>query len=511
MALRKQVGKFDPNVICRKNDVYIANASYDTLYMLLCYVINDKLHAIYKKLQKDIRESLIEVVAHMKEICKLLISINDRFGEYKDSQIHEVLKAKSDHPMPFVLTRWKYKYDFHIAIQINRYGAVPAIDIILSTVCFRLIKNKTLITKFDAPTKKAMTIFDKAVQTFETVLKKLQQFHCHNYTDVAKYISPKYRIYQDIFIEINETKRDTGKGYFYNDIRRIHDNSAQSWDLYQPGFWPNDVPMTHRIIIKPFEVPFEIELDLNVPITEIPDKKYDVGVGKINNGNLEVCELQLSRLEINNMIDRNIPPVIILVIADNKLIERYVMVDKDVYNDIKNEKCGLLCVGYTKLSETNIIFEKRLIDKYSYDLIQQQGNNFTVFGMMATDYMTVDNGIVELHKILIDKTTFRSIKKNELFYKFAPMVTSIGGNKFKIVDILAHSTTLANIMYDKYKTVCMKPIISVISAGVYYEYALVKFPIDMHLVNVNIYDPKTLICTNVVLDENTYFKLPPTF
>jgi hypothetical protein len=237
-------------------------------------------------------------------------------------------------------------------------------------------------------------------------------------------------------------------------------------------------------------------------------QKYDVNVVKINDNRFEICGLNLPLSEINDMLTSNIITVPILLIIDSKMTSLTVFLERNVYNDIRNKKDGkynLLSIGYAVCSDTDVTFEKRLIDKNYYQLVSNQ-DNFDKFGMMIFDYITVQHDVVEYHKILFTKSVFDSINKKDLFHKFSPMLVDIEGNKFKIVDVLIHTATLANILYDKYTSIRMKPIITVTSS-VYYEYALIVFPIHNHLININICDPFTLASTNVILDETSYLKL----
>jgi len=488
-------------------------------------------HRMYKNISSDISDDFIEIVACIKEVCKLIRDVSDKYGVYNNACVRKVIIAdphyrpaqKYDARSSYLTGTWKYAYDFNIDAPIRTFAEIPVIEIILSTLCFRLKakKNATFYKQkeenlnripsiysqkkdcdeMDSPTRTALDIIDRAIQIFERTLFKLRNFR-DGPTSIGNFISPKYRKYIDLFGTIYK-KEKTSKGYAYNLVR----NCSQKTNVilpYDPQIFHIDIKSAST------QIETELELDLNVAIIIPPVRNYVINVAKINDHRLEICETHASLSEIDQMLSINMDSTVLLLVVDNKLVKKVLFIERNIHIDVQKKydgKYNLLCVNYIICSDKDVIFEKILINKNVYDVFScDTDENFSKFDIMGYNYINVVDGVVIYDRVLINKSSFDNINFGKSYYRFTPMLWKIRGNKFKMIDVLIHSTILKNIANDTYHLIHMKPVIT-LSTYVYYEYALIIFPIDSHLINVNMIDPTTFISTNVILDECTYFKL----
>jgi len=503
MAYR-QYGQDRTLFMNREQSLFLPHASYEFYHKLFVFMVGEKKYQenkYYHNVTEEMHMKLYEICAQMRNICDLMCNIGNRFGEYRNSSVRQ--KLIDDSPIRYghrdtdtviASTEWNHTSDSNCSITVKKYQTHPIIESALSLLCNRLRIHLTFFNENDLYEKKGIYVINVAIETFERGLQMLQDMHQKNGVTIGNYVSPKYQRHDDI---VAEMIRLNCYPYIYNAYRNVYTNNiVQSESQIQ--------------IIDSSSPQYEIEIDLNIPITPQTEKKYRVFVTSIIDSRFCLFEKHFPLPEIDNMVNCDMMCVTLMFFNDKKYCSQKILIEKKIYQDIVstlNGKYDVVGVDHVKYDGKTFDIEKRLVDGHLYSQALSPRWTDVETEITIYNYVTIDGDVIVNRKASANKITSNAMMSNNSMMRIYPTLTKLSGVRFRLDDVVISRDVLSSIERDLHSCIKIKPIITSKNGSVYYEYALVPYPLDDRLVNVNVYDPKRNIKKNVILDETTYFRI----
>lgn len=486
----------------RERGVFLSGASYDLYHRLFAFMIVENRYRenkYYQNVTEEMHMKLYEISAQVRNVYDLMCNIGNRIGEYKNSSLRQ--KLVNDMPTKYshecddtaiIFAIWKHVNNSNCSITIKNFQTHPIIESALSLLCERLEIHRKLFNENDVSEKNGINIITVAIETFEHGLQMLQDMHQKNGTTVGNYVSPKYQRHDDIVAEI---MLFNSRPYMYNRFRNI---STDNTTLLEPQIK----------IIDSSSPQYEIEIDLNVPITPQTEKKYRTFVASIVDGKFCLFEKHLPLHEIDCMIKCDTMSIILMFLDNKKYCSQKILIEKKIYQDIvskPNGKYGVTCVDHIKYDNGTFNTEKRLLESHLYSLALSPRRSDVETEITIYNHVTIDRNVIVNRKMSANKITCKAMTLRDSVMQIYPILVKLGGVRFRLDDVIISQDTLSLIKKETYSCIKIKPVVTPYKDFIYCEYALVSCPLDDRLVNVNIYDPKQNIKKNVILDETTYF------
>ena len=524
MAIR-EYHPFDPDTDTKENQMFIAHASYDKLFLLFGHVIRPsvyKKNPYYEKLSYESEDDFYSISEQLRKIKNVFSNL--RAG-YKNTILERVLKKfiyensysfSHDKQNRYLNVIWNHKYNGSISIKICKYYRYPVIDIILNTLCTRLTDILSAVKKIstDIDTEEKIIpikILSNALHVLESALKKFQKYHADNRKaeEVERYVNSIYHykkslikkpLCNEIHTEIEDGEIDEGK----NVISTKASTKASTQPSTQPSSTASTQPSS-KASTQPSS-----NMDLDKPAKTTSDTS------------LAPQQFMSKQTDNISTIKEKLKLVVMFTIQENKLVRKGLLLNDLNMNLIdantlsttnENNNSDLIFMLCVTSNKNNVSVEKILINRSTVNEIKNAP--VEKFGLCIIPQLHIQNQQTFYSTVLVDMGCYNQIKTDFKYMYSIVSVAFVINNEISFFDVLILSAVLNDIRSDTKNIfpLCEKKIIIAKNIGSAeipdYDFtqitALVANPIDSNFRQLDKIISTDPFCVESTLtDKKTY-------